>query len=117
MRFIIDAQLPFGLKQILVDYGYDVIHTDDLEKKERTTDSEILKISNSQNRTIISKDSDFIDSFYLTGTPKKLLLISTGNIKNRELYNLFSKNIGRIVTLFETNVLIEMDNDDIIAHE
>lgn len=117
MKLIIDAQLPFGLKQLLVDLGHDVIHTDDLDNKERTTDSEIRQLSIVQNRVVISKDFDFVDSFYVTGIPKKLLVISTGNIKNRELYNLFSKNISKIVSLFETSNLIEMDNDDIITHE
>jgi len=117
MRFIIDAQLPFSLKKLLIDIGHDVIHTDDLIDKERTSDNEIREVSDNQNRIVISKDSDFVDSFYVKGIPKKLLLISTGNIKNSELFSLFSKNIEKIVILFETNDLVEMDNNDIIAHE
>ena len=117
MRFIIDAQLPFSLKILLIDIGHDAIHTDDLGDKERTSDNEIREVSENQNRIVISKDADFVDSFYIKGIPKKLLFISTGNIKNSELFSLFSKNIEKIVTLFDTNDLIEMDNNDIIAHE
>ena len=117
MRFIIDAQLPFSLKILLIDIGHDAIHTDDLGDKERTSDNEIREVSENKNRIVISKDADFVDSFYIKGIPKKLLLISTGNIKNSELFSLFSKNIEKIVTLFDTNDLIEMDNNDIIAHE
>ena len=117
MRFIIDAQLPFSLKILLIDIGHDAIHTDDLGDKERTSDNEIREVSENKNRIVISKDADFVDSFYIKGIPKKLLLISTGNIKNSELFSLFSKNIEKIVNLFDTNDLIEMDNNDIIAHE
>ena len=117
MRFIIDAQLPFSLKIFLTDIGHDAIHTDDLVDKERTSDNEIREVSENQNRIVITKDSDFVDSFYIKGIPKKLLIISTGNIKNKVLFSLFSNNIKKIVNLFETNDLVEMDNDDIIVHE
>ena len=91
MRFIIDAQLPFSLKIMLIDIGHDAIHTDDLGDKERTSDNEIREVSENQNRIVISKDDDFVDSFYIKGIPKKLLLISTGNIKNSELFSLLLK--------------------------
>ena len=42
MKFIVDAQLPKGIVQILRDEGIDAIHTDDLPNKERTTDNEIM---------------------------------------------------------------------------
>jgi len=80
MKFIIDAQLPFGLKKILNNSGFDSIHTDDLQDKERTTDNQIRQISVQQDRIVISKDSDFIDSYYVHRIPEKLLVISTGNI-------------------------------------
>ena len=41
MKFIIDAQLPFSLKIMLIAIGHDAIHTDDLGDKERTSDNEI----------------------------------------------------------------------------
>jgi len=50
---------------------------------------------------LIIKDSDFLDSFYLKNSPQKLLLISTGNIRNTELLVLFQRNILRIIDLFK----------------
>ena len=55
MKFIIDAQLPYGIKRMLNETGFDVIHTDDLPQKERTTDSEIRNISKKDNRIVITK--------------------------------------------------------------
>ncbi len=72
MKFLIDAQLPYGLKMLISSSGFDVIHTDDLPDKERTTDNQIRKISLNENRIVVSKDADFIDSFYLQGIPKQL---------------------------------------------
>jgi predicted nuclease of predicted toxin-antitoxin system len=117
MRFIIDAQLPIGLKKILNDAGFDSIHTDDLPDKERTTDNQIREISILEKRVVISKDADFIDSYYIHGIPSKLFILSTGNIKNKDLYNLFSRNLSQIIELLQNCNLVEMDNYEIIGHE
>jgi predicted nuclease of predicted toxin-antitoxin system len=79
MRFLIDANLPYRLAKSLKDKGYDIIHTDDLPNKDKTKDSEIRKISIDQNRIIITKDSDFLDSHLIHGIPSKLLLVTERN--------------------------------------
>jgi predicted nuclease of predicted toxin-antitoxin system len=117
MKFLIDAQLPYGLKLLISSAGFDAIHTDDLPDKERTTDNQIREISINENRIVVSKDADFVDSFYLQGTPKQLLLISTGNIRNKELYNLVKANLPKILELFIHCALVEINNDEIIGHE
>ena len=95
MKFIIDAQLPAVLSKYLKGKGFDVIHTDDLPNKEFTTDSEIREISVKENRIVITKDSDFLDSFFVKAIPPKLLLVSTGNIKNKALISLSIQTLKR----------------------
>jgi predicted nuclease of predicted toxin-antitoxin system len=116
MKFIVDAQLPYLLADWLREKGFDVIHTDDLPNKERTKDNEIRQISVSQSRIVITKDSDFRDSFLLKKIPAKLLLISTGNIKNRYLLDLFRNNWHTLQAQLLVNSFVEMDNDEIIVH-
>jgi len=82
MKFLIDANLPFRLAKALKFKGFDILHTDDLPNKERTTDKEIKKISVEHDRIVITKDSDFLDSHVIQGIPTKLLLVTTGNITN-----------------------------------
>ncbi len=117
MKFLVDAQLPYGLKSLLIAAGFDAIHTDDLPDKERTTDAQIRNFSLKEDRIVISKDADFVDSFYLQSIPEKLLLISTGNIRNHELYRIFQKNLPKIGELFRLCSLVEMGNQEIIGHE
>ena len=117
MRFLVDANLPFKLTLILRNKGFDVIHTDNLPNKEQTTDREIRDISLEEDRIVISKDSDFLDSHLIIGIPKKFLYISTGNIINRELFALVENNIDQITELFETYNLIELNNEELIIHE
>lgn len=102
MKFIVDAQLPILLKQFLIHSGFDAIHTDDFPAKERTTDNQIRELSVTENRIVVSKDSDFVDSFFISNIPKKFLFVSTGNIKNKALIVLFSDNFNRIIELFAT---------------
>ena len=115
MKFLVDAQLPYGIALFLRDKGFDVLHTNDLPEKERTPDSQIRRISVSENRIVITKDYDFLDSHILMKIPEKLLIVSTGNIKNRQLFDLWRSNWRLIVHLFETWNLVELSNDDVIA--
>ena len=117
MKFIIDAQLPVALSKFLAKNGFDVIHIDDLPNKEFSTDNEIREISLKDERIVVTKDADFLDSYYITGIPKKLLLITTGNIKNKDLLSLFDSNIKQIIELFHDHSFIELDNNKLIGHE
>ena len=115
MKFIVDAQLPYGIALFLREKGFDTLHTNDLPDKERTTDSQIRSISVAENRIVITKDCDFVDSFIIKKIPEKLLIITTGNIKNKELFALWRKNWELILYLFETCNLVELNNDDVLA--
>ncbi len=117
MKFLIDANLPLKLATNLRRKGFDILHTADLPNQERTTDREIRKISVEQDRIVITKDSDFLDSHVIQGIPSKLLLVTTGNIVNKELISLFEKHFETTIKLFDVYDLIEFNNEQIIGHE
>lgn len=117
IKFIVDAQLPYTLAKMLREKGLDVIHTDDLPNKERTSDNEIRKIAKEENRIVITKDNDFFDSYILSQSPSRLLLISTGNIINKDLFILFENYFDLITGYFETYSFLELTNDRLYAHE
>lgn len=95
MKFILDAHLPKKLSEFLVWKGYDAIHTLDLPNKNRTKDSEINQISLDEQRVLISKDLDFIESLLVSNKPYKLIYLTTGNITNKQLLEIFGKNIEK----------------------
>lgn len=118
MKFIIDAQLPLVLKKWLQDEGFEVLHTDDLPKKNRTSDLEIIDLAEKEDRIVISKDSDFFKHYLLNGIPRRILMITTGNIVNRELIRLFELNFPQMLKLFEDGgEIIEIDNHSIFVHQ
>ena len=117
MKFLIDANLSYKLKKLFIDKKLDVIHTDDLPNKEKTTDKEIRDICEEYNRIVITKDIDFLDSYIVNNIPPKLLLVTTGNIRNNELFNLIVQNIDRLIELLNEYNFVELSNDRIIGHE
>jgi predicted nuclease of predicted toxin-antitoxin system len=115
MKFIVDAQLPYGISLFLKNKGFDAIHTNDLPDKERTTDSQIMSIAMKENRIVITKDYDFIVSHIIRKIPEKLLIVTTGNIKNRQMFDLWRQNWELIINLFKTCNLVELSNNDVMG--
>lgn len=116
MNVIVDAQLPVRLCEFLTSKGVNVVHTSQLPLKNKTSDTEIVRIAQSQNRIVITKDSDFWDNYILTGQPEKLLIVSTGNIGNSALIQIFERNLETIQTLFTYNNVVEINADEIMVH-
>ncbi|MEI6184220.1 MAG: DUF5615 family PIN-like protein [Bacteroidota bacterium] len=117
MKFLVDANLPFKLVLLLRSKQLDVIHTDNLPQKEFTTDQAIRKVSLDENRIVITKDADFLDSHLIRGIPSKLIFIATGNISNKLLLSLIDKYFDTIMQLFDHYDLIELNNEEIVGHE
>lgn len=117
MKFLVDAQLPRRLTSLLNQNGYDAIHTLDLPKGNSTSDNIINKISLEEFRVVVTKDADFVQSFLLQQKPYKLLLVTTGNIRNADLEALFNTHILQIVNLFETYQYVEMSQASITVHQ
>ena len=117
MKFLVDAQLPVRLARFLQSAGYDAVHTRDLPQQNATSDVEINALSIAQERIVITKDADFLNSFLTIHQPYKLLLMTTGNIKNSQLETLFMQNLQSLVELFEEHSYIELSRDTIIVHQ
>jgi predicted nuclease of predicted toxin-antitoxin system len=117
VTYLIDANLPFKLTFLLKEKGFKVLHTDQLPNKERTSDKEIREIASKENYIIITKDSDFLDSYLLQGSPKKLLLVTTGNIVNKKLLSLIELHFIRIDELFNEYDLIELNETEVRVYE
>jgi len=116
MNFIVDAQLPRYLSTFLREQGHDAIHTLDLADGNRTTDKRINELSENEQRIVITKDADFVDSFLVSKKPYKLLLISTGNITNKELKEIFAKNLPVIVSSLIEYDYVELTRTSLIEH-
>jgi predicted nuclease of predicted toxin-antitoxin system len=96
MRFLCDVHISYKIVNYLNSCGYETIHVNTILNKWHTKDKDICKYADSNDFILISKDSDFRDSFFVKKTPKKLIKINLGNIPNTQLILIFEEIISDI---------------------
>ncbi|GGF20075.1 DUF5615 family PIN-like protein [Hymenobacter cavernae] len=117
LRLLVDAQLPKRLARWLAaEGGCDCLHTLDLPEANRTSDGAISNLSVQEQRVVISKDADFVNTFLLHGKPYKLLLISTGNITTNELLSLFQQHLPAITNALQQYSYVELTRLQLLVH-
>ncbi len=116
MNFLIDANLPRRLVALFIERGHQAFHTLDLSDGNATLDSEVLKVAAEKKCVVTTKDSDFTTFFWLKDEPEKLLLISTGNIKNKELEEVLISNFEQIIKDLSANRFVELTREHVIVH-
>lgn len=116
MKFLVDAQLPRRLARRLRETGHEAIHTLDLPLGNRTTDTLINDLSARETLHRRHEGRRFRELIHSQPTTHKLLLISTGNIRNAELEALFLSNHEKMVEGFDTFDYIELNQRTQIFH-
>lgn len=116
MRFLVDAQLPARLARFLNDAGHDALHTSALPDGNRTTDARIAVLADANGRVVVTKDRDFRDGHLLSGSPRRLLVVATGNITNAALLALFEVNLDAIVGALDEADFIELGPEALVVH-
>ena len=116
MKFIVDAQLPRKLAQCLKELGHDARHTWGLDASNRTADTDIARVADLAGAVVITKDCDFFDTHILQNSPQRLLLVTTGNISNRQLLQIFERNISEILNAMEQSNVVELNQDRLVIH-
>ncbi|HEU0027814.1 MAG TPA: DUF5615 family PIN-like protein [Ktedonobacterales bacterium] len=109
-----DAQLPRRIVYRMRETGHDALHTLDLPHGNRTPDAEIIAIASRDDRIVATKDADFVNSFVLLRQPPRLLLISTGNIKNADLETLLLSQMANIEAAFTTCDFVELTRQALV---
>ena len=117
MKLLVDAQLPKSLSDFLKAQGMDSVHTLELPEKNKTKDGFIARMAKEEQRIVITKDSDFLESYIIKKEPPKLLLLKTGNIRNSELILLLQNHLQLLRKYFLHHSLVEMTRQEIIVHE
>lgn len=114
MRFLCDVHISYKIVNYLISLGFETFHVNDILNKWNTSDKDICDYADSNNLIVITKDTDFRDSFFIKQTPKKLIKISLGNISNQELIQILSENIDSIKKLNSKSFfLVEVDKETI----
>ena len=76
MKFLIDEQLPKLLADGPLEKGYDLVHVSALLTNTKIPDGYICERSMAESRVVITKDSDFFNTYLIKKQPYKLLYIT-----------------------------------------
>lgn len=117
MNFLVYAQLPPRLARFLRTAGHDVVHTSELPGANRTTDMEVARLADSDDRVLVTKDRDFRASHLLQSSPRRILIVATANIRNDELIALFDQHLDAIVAALSEARFVELGLDQLIVHD
>ena len=116
MKFLVDAHLPRRLAHQFRAFGHEALHTLDLPEGNRTPDPALGELSVRDHAIVVTKDADFVNTFTVQRVPYKLLLVSTGNIKNTALEALLAQHIADITAAFEAHDFVELTRTMLIIH-
>ena len=114
MKFLCDVHISFKLVRHLRSLGYDVFHVNEILDTWYSSDSMISKFADDNDLIVITKDSDFRNSFYIKNSPKKLIKINLGNISNDLLIQVITDNLDHLNKLNNNQVfIVEVDKTSI----
>ncbi len=115
MKLLIDAQLPRRMCEWFRAAGCDTLHTLDLPAANRTPDEDVIAVADVEDRIVVTKDDDFVTTHLIQDRPRRLLLVSTGNISNTALEQLLTPLIPDIAREFQVNSFIEVGRAGLIV--
>ena len=98
MRFIVDAQLPPALAQLLASRGHHAEHVQDVGLRE-AQDSPIWKYALEHQAVIVTKDEDFPLRLRQSSVAPAVVWIRIGNSSRRALLSWFEPLLPRIESL------------------
>jgi predicted nuclease of predicted toxin-antitoxin system len=116
VKFLVDAQLPAKLAGALAAAGHDALHTTELPGGNRTTDAQIASQADAEERVVVTKDADFRDGHLITGSPRRLLVVATGNISNTALLALFERHLENVVAALTDADFVELRSAEMVVH-
>jgi predicted nuclease of predicted toxin-antitoxin system len=113
MKFLIDAHLPPGLRAVFRAAGHDAIHTLDLPDQHVSRNGLLNEVSMSEQRVVVTKDTDFYYSHLLQGRPWKLMLVRTGNLALKATKQMFETHLPAIEAALQSCTLVELDQQKV----
>ena len=118
MHFVCDVHISFKVSDYLSNRGHEAVHLNSILDGDKTEDSAIALFCEDNNRVLITKDYDIVDSYNLKKTPPRVIKINLGNISNKELI----VRKGELLPLLEglhnrEFFLVEVNKNDFLISE
>ena len=109
--------LPRRLARRLNASGHDAVHTLDLPIGNGTSDGDLRALADQDGRVVVTKDADFVSAHVISGSPARLLLVSTGNAGNDELEVRLFAQLALIEECVVEPGFVELTRHGLVVHE
>jgi len=117
MKFLCDVHISYKIQKFLNNEGYKTVHVNEILNKWNSTDQEISQYADQHDLIVITKDSDFRDSYFVKHSPKKLIKVNLGNVSNQEFINMLAMNLTYFASISKKACfMIELDKTNTIVH-
>lgn len=63
-----------------------------------------------KERVVITKDLDFLNTYLINQQPYKLVYVTTGNLKNKQLLDLFRSQLEPLIQTLENAQVVELNH-------
>jgi len=114
MNILCDVHISYKICKFLNDKNINAVHVNQILNKSETKNSEICVYADSNDYIVLTKDTDFKNTFLINKTPKKLIKTNLGNISNQELMKILEAHLKLIFKLNRKPLfLLEIDIDQI----
>jgi predicted nuclease of predicted toxin-antitoxin system len=100
MKFLCDVHISYQLVDFINSKGFEALHINTILNKWFTKDKDICRFADKNDYVVITKDIDFKNVYFINNTPKKLIWICLDNISNKDLVNIFDKNLNILEKYF-----------------
>ncbi|MCO6493358.1 MAG: DUF5615 family PIN-like protein [Phaeodactylibacter sp.] len=118
MKVLCDVHIARKVVRFFQGEGIEAVHVNDILDSWHTKDNKIANYADNKGYTVMSKDKDFKNSHLLKASPKRLLMISLGNISTRRLTGILGNNLELLKEKFEAEkCYVEISADTIIIIE
>ncbi len=104
---------PHQLATTLKKRGQQAVHASELPAGHLSTDEAIIAFAEAERAVVVTKDADFIAAYQVKQLPKRLLYVTTGNIRNAELIFIFMRYLDMLCDELKDGGLVEMDREGI----
>ncbi len=104
---------PTSWPPLLKKRGEQALHASELSAGHLSTDEAIIAFAERENAVVVTKDADFIAAYQLKNIPRRLLYVTTGNIRNAELIFIFMRYLDLLCPQLKDGGFVEMDRNGI----
>lgn len=110
MRFLCDVHIPYKLVNFLRTLEFEAIHVNEILDKWYSKDKDICTYADENDLIVVTKDTDFRNSFLIANMLKKLVRVKLGNLSTSILIRVISENLSDIQKLDAVgSFMIELD--------